>query len=132
MRGCGGWFMAGSLTKRPPGTNRGMGRATDSAHSVDSSPCSHHTRAMELTRLENEMLDGAHGPAKQRAMAGLVQLGRAFGAPRMVEIGYAHIHAGMALYLDDVELMEELADLGAAMAVPASVNIANADTVKDR
>jgi phosphomecalonate degydratase large subunit len=84
---------------------------------------------MELTRVENEMLDGRHGPAKQRAMAGLVQLGRAFGAPRMVEIGYAHIHAGMALYLEDVELMEELADIGAAMAVPASVNIANADTV---
>ncbi|MEJ0068708.1 MAG: aconitase X [Pseudomonadota bacterium] len=36
---------------------------------------------MELTRFENEMLDGRHGPAKQRAMAGLVQLGRAFGAP---------------------------------------------------
>ncbi|MBV8167045.1 MAG: DUF521 domain-containing protein, partial [Alphaproteobacteria bacterium] len=87
---------------------------------------------MELTRFENEMLDGRHGPAKQRAMQGLVQLGRAFGAPRMVEIGYAHIHAGMALYLEDVELMEELADLGAAMAVPASVNIANADTVNWR
>src|SRR5258706_2478838 len=84
---------------------------------------------MELTRFENEMLDGKHGAAKQRAMQGLVQLGRAFGAPRMVEIGYAHIHAGMALYLEDVELMEDLADLGAAMAVPASVNIANADTV---
>jgi predicted aconitase len=65
-------------------------------------------------------------------MQGLVQLGRAFGAPRMVEIGYAHNHAGMALYLEDVELMEELADLGAAMAVPASVNIANADTVNWR
>jgi len=87
---------------------------------------------MELTRFENEMFDGRHGPAKQRAMQGLVQLGRAFGAPRMVEIGYAHIHAGMALYLEDVELMEELADLGAAMAVPASVNIANADTVNWR
>jgi predicted aconitase len=56
-----------------------------------------------------------------------VQLGRAFAAPRMIEIGYAHIHAGMALYLEDVELMEELADAGASMAVPASVNIANAD-----
>jgi len=84
---------------------------------------------MILTAAEQAMLDGDAGIAKQRAMAGLVQLGRAFGAERMVEIGYAHIHAGMALYLDDVELIEELAGEGARMAVPASVNIANADTV---
>jgi len=84
---------------------------------------------MQLTAAEEAMLAGREGPAKQRAMEGLVQLGRAFGAPRMVEIGYAHIHAGMALYLEDVELMEELAAEGARMAVPASVNIANADTV---
>jgi predicted aconitase len=82
---------------------------------------------MELTPFEEEMLAGSHGPAKQRAMEGLVQLGRAYGAPRLVEIGYAHIHPGMALYLKDVELMEELADLGAAMAVPASANVVNAD-----
>src|SRR5512145_3095130 len=82
---------------------------------------------MRLSDHEQAMLDGRHGAAKQRAMAGLVQLGRAFDAPRMVEIGYAHIHAGMALYLDDVELIEDLAQLGAKMAVPASVNVANTD-----
>ena len=49
---------------------------------------------MHLTRHEEEMLAGRHGPAKKLAMEGLVQLGRAYGAPRMVEIGYAHIHAG--------------------------------------
>jgi predicted aconitase len=84
---------------------------------------------MQLDRDEIDMLEGRQGKAKKLAMEGLVQLGNAFGAPRMVKIGYAHIHAGMALYLEDVELMEELADLNARMAVPASVNIANADTV---
>jgi predicted aconitase len=82
---------------------------------------------MRLTDSERAMLDGAAGEARRVAMAGLVQLGDAFGAEDMVEIGYAHIHAGMALYLHDVELMEELADMGARMAVPASANIANAD-----
>lgn len=82
---------------------------------------------MKLKNDEQAMLDGAQGEARRIAMAGLVQLGEAFGALDMVEIGYAHIHAGMALYLHDVELMEELADLGASMAVPASANIANAD-----
>ena len=54
---------------------------------------------MDLTAAERDMLEGREGPARQRAMKGLVQLGRAYGAPRLVEIGYAHIHAGMALYL---------------------------------
>jgi len=84
---------------------------------------------MILSKVEEEMLAGRQGPAKKLALEGLVQLGRAYGAPRMVEIGYAHIHAGMALYLEDVELIEGLADQNAQMAVPASVNIANADTV---
>jgi hypothetical protein len=83
---------------------------------------------MRLSPLDEEMLAGRHGPAKERAMQGLVRLGQAYGAPDMVDIGYAHIHAGMALYWKDVELMEELAGLGATMAVPASANIANADT----
>jgi cis-L-3-hydroxyproline dehydratase len=82
---------------------------------------------MQLTRDEEAMLEGRQGPAKKKAMEGLLQLGRAFGAPRFVEIGYAHVHAGMALYLEDVELMEALAAEGATMAVPSSVNIANAD-----
>ena len=82
---------------------------------------------MRLTAHEQAMLDGRQGEARRIAMDGLVQLGRAFDAPDMVEIGYAHIHAGMALYLEDVELMEELAATGATMAVPASANIANAD-----
>ena len=77
---------------------------------------------MQLSRIDHEMLDGGHGLAKARAMAGLVQLGEAFDAADMVDIGYAHIHAGMALYWQDVELMEELAELGAEMAVPASAN----------
>ena len=84
---------------------------------------------MILSKVEEEMLAGRQGAAKKLALEGLVQLGRAYGAPRMVEIGYAHIHAGMALYLEDVELIEGLADQNAQMAVPASVNIANADTV---
>jgi predicted aconitase len=82
---------------------------------------------MKLTSYEQAMLDGGHGEARRIAMEGLVQLGDAFGAADMVEIGYAHVHAGMALYLHDVELMEELAAIGAKMAVPASSNIANAD-----
>lgn len=87
---------------------------------------------MRLSDRDKAMLDGAEGPANREAMAALVQLGEAFDAVDMVDIGYAHVHAGMAMYLGDVELMEDLASRGAKMAVPSSTNIANADMAEWR
>lgn len=87
---------------------------------------------MKLTTRDEEMLAGRHGEPLRKAMASLVTLGRAYGAEDMVDIGYAHIHAGMAMYKDDVQLMEDLADAGAKVAVPSSANIANADLVNWR
>ena len=82
---------------------------------------------MRLSDKDKACLDGVGGEAARQAMEALVQLGEAFDAPDMVDIGYAHIHAGMAMYLGDVELIEDLAARGATMAVPVSTNIANAD-----
>lgn len=82
---------------------------------------------MRLSGEQQAMLKGERGEARRVAMAGLVQLGEAYGAEDMVDIGYAHIHAGMALYYRDIELMEKIADLGAVVAVPSSSNVANAD-----
>ncbi len=82
---------------------------------------------MKLSERDRAMLDGAEGPAAQEAMEALVQLGNAYDAADMVDIGYAHVHAGMALYKGDVELIERIAGQGARMAVPVSTNIANAD-----
>jgi cis-L-3-hydroxyproline dehydratase len=83
---------------------------------------------MKLTDAERRMLDGDDGLAKQRAMRGLVQLGEAFGAEDMVEIGYAHVHPGMALYAQDIELMEDLVGIGAKVVVPTTANVMNVDT----
>ena len=82
---------------------------------------------MLLTSNDKAILDGSRGEVLQKAMEALVQLGEAFDAKDMVDIGYAHVHAGMALYKGDVELIEELASLGAKMKVPSSTNIANVD-----
>jgi len=87
---------------------------------------------MKLFPRDEEMLAGRHGEPLRKAMDALVTLGRAYGAEDMVDIGYAHIHAGMAMYKDDVKLMEDLADMGARVAVPSSANIANADLVNWR
>ncbi len=82
---------------------------------------------MQLSARDRALLDGVEGDPARRAMEALVQLGEAFDAPDMVDIGYAHIHAGMAMYLGDVELIDDLATSGARMRVPVSTNIANAD-----
>ena len=87
---------------------------------------------MKLSARDEEMLAGRHGEPLRKAMDALVTLGRAYGAEDMVDIGYAHIHAGMAMYKDDVKLIEDLADAGAKVAVPSSANIANADLVNWR
>lgn len=82
---------------------------------------------MQLSDLDKALLDGAEGEAARQAMDALVQLGQAYDAPDMVDIGYAHVHAGMALYKGDVELIEDIAQGGGRMSVPVSTNIANAD-----
>ena len=83
---------------------------------------------MRLTYEDLEMLDGRQGEARRRAMEGLVQLGEAFGAEDLVSIGYAHVHPGMAMYAQDVELLEELVDLGGQVVVPTTANVTNVDT----
>ncbi|MEO9779750.1 MAG: aconitase X catalytic domain-containing protein [Sedimentitalea sp.] len=82
---------------------------------------------MKLSDRDLALLDGDEGEAAQQAMEALVQLGEAYDAADIVEIGYAHVHAGMALYKGDVELIEATAQQGARMVVPVSTNIANAD-----
>ena len=82
---------------------------------------------MRLTDRDRAILDGAEGHAARQAMEALVAMGEAYDAADMVDIGYAHVHAGMALYKGDVELIEETAAQGARMVVPVSTNIANAD-----
>lgn len=82
---------------------------------------------MNLSDRDKALLDGLEGEVVRQAMEALVSLGSAFDAPDMVDIGYAHVHSGMALYRGDVELIENLSVAGARMIVPASTNIANAD-----
>jgi len=85
---------------------------------------------MRLPDDAKRMLDGEEGAAKQLAMESLVKFGEAYEALDMVNIGYAHVAAGQPLYAKDMEQLEKLADLGATVVVPTSVNIANADMIR--
>ncbi|MBF0529108.1 MAG: DUF521 domain-containing protein [Deltaproteobacteria bacterium] len=70
---------------------------------------------MKLTRYEQEMLDGKHGPAKHFAMEKLVDFGKAVGAEEMVPVTFV-LH-GCPIYAPnrkDPKVAEKLAiyDLG--------------------
>lgn len=82
---------------------------------------------MQLTDEEKRMLGGQKGKTVQYAMECLLQLGEAFDAEKMVEISYAHVHSGMALYKGDVERVESLADGQTKVRVPSSTQIGSVD-----
>lgn len=55
---------------------------------------------MELTPVEQAMLDGLHGEPVQRAIAQQIEVGRFFGAERFVEVTNVHM-------MGDIEVMGE-------------------------
>ena len=67
---------------------------------------------MELTEQEKRFLEGEAGEAVRLAMAILVELGDAIGAPEMVEI--EHVHTDSGFYLGDagLEFVKHLAAYG--------------------
>src|SRR5580704_5149011 len=61
-----------------------------------------HNRSMRLTDQEKAMLDGAEGPARQKAMDLLVRYGEALGAERFVDVSnIAGVPGSSTLFLQD-------------------------------
>jgi hypothetical protein len=61
---------------------------------------------VELAKDEQEMLDGKHGRAKQRAMEILVQYADALGAPRFVDTNNVHLLIGFHPYPEVVTVRD--------------------------
>jgi hypothetical protein len=89
---------------------------------------------MFLTRKEERMLGGEEGPAVAKSMEMLVTLGEIFGAERLVPVESAHISGVSYKNLSDagLEYLEEQAELGATVRLPASLNPAGMDLGKWR
>ena len=78
--------------------------------------------AMKLTDHEKDILDGREGPAAQIALSSLVDLGEAFGAEELIAVSQAHIDAAVYMVDAQIEFVERLADLGARVSIPSSLN----------
>ena len=82
---------------------------------------------LSLTDDDQAMLDGAHGPADQMAMRIISRMGGIVGAERLMDITGAHIDS--SLYMGDatLEFAEKLANLGALVKVPTTLNVSGVD-----
>ena len=79
---------------------------------------------MQLTAYEQEMLDGKYGAGTQLAMEVLVRMGELYGAKRLLPVKNAHIDAAAYTTIWDAgtEFLEFLADNGAKVPVPCTIN----------
>jgi predicted aconitase/predicted aconitase with swiveling domain len=82
---------------------------------------------MLLSDSDRARLAGDHGPAARMAMSILVRMGEIYGAPAMIDITQAHIDS--SIYVGDagLEFAERLADLGARVVVPSTLNVSGVD-----
>jgi predicted aconitase len=82
---------------------------------------------LKLTGRDRAMLDGAHGPAVQMAMSILVQMAEIFDATELLDITAAHIDSTIYIGEAGLEFAERLANLGARVAVPTTLNVSGLD-----
>ncbi len=82
---------------------------------------------LKLTDTDRAMLDGAQGPAAQMAMSIVVQMAEVFGATQLMDITAAHIDSTIYIGEAGLEFAERLANLGARVTVPTTLNVSGLD-----
>jgi hypothetical protein len=80
-----------------------------------------------LTDNDQAMLRGNHGPATKMAISILVRMAEVAGAQELLDITGAHIDS--TVYIGDagLEFAERLANLGAKVSVPTTLNVSGLD-----
>lgn len=77
---------------------------------------------MRLTEEEENIIRGKYGEAKSTALSILVDLGQLYDAEEMMEVSQVHIDSTIYMVDAGLEFAEHLAELGARVAVPTSLN----------
>lgn len=88
---------------------------------------------MKLTDSEKRMFDGENGEPVRMAMEILMALGKIYGAEKLIPIQSAHV-AGLSLKshgLAGTEWAEDLAERGARVCIPTTMNVIGVDRSRD-
>ncbi len=80
-----------------------------------------------LTSNDQAMLAGKMGPAVEMAMRIQVRMAEVFGASQLLDITAAHIDSTIYIGKAGLEFAERLAEMGARVAVPSTVNVSGLD-----
>ncbi len=83
--------------------------------------------ALSLTDADQAMLDGEQGPADQMAMRIISRMAGIVGAERLMDITGAHVDSSLYMGEATLEFAEKLADLGAQVKVPTTLNVSGVD-----
>jgi predicted aconitase len=84
-------------------------------------------KSLNLTPKDQAMLSGEQGPASQMAMSILVRMAKVYGAQELMDISGAHIDSTIYIGEAGLEFAERLANLGAHVTVPTSLNVSGLD-----
>ncbi len=79
------------------------------------------------TEYDRALLGGDRGPAAQLAMSIVMRMARVYGASELMDITAAHIDSTIYIGEAGLEFAERLADLGARVAVPTTLNVSGLD-----
>jgi predicted aconitase len=82
---------------------------------------------LSMTPRDEAMLAGEHGPAVRMAMSIIVRMARVQDAPALLDIEQAHIDSSIYVGAAGLEFAERLADLGARVSVPSTLNVSSLD-----
>lgn len=82
---------------------------------------------LKLTSEDLAKFNGERGAAMKLAMSIVVQMAEVYGAERLMDISAAHIDSTIYIGQAGLEFAQKLADLGAKVAVPSSVNVSGVD-----
>ena len=82
---------------------------------------------LTLSQKDEEMLRGGHGPATKMAMSILTRMAEVAGAEELLDISGAHIDSTVYIGEAGLEFAERLANLGAKVRVPTTLNVSGLD-----
>jgi predicted aconitase len=82
---------------------------------------------VELTGAERDMVEGRRGDAVRLAMRILLEVGRAQGAERLIEVASAHVDGCLYHGQASLDFAERLSVGGARVVVPTTLNVGTLD-----
>ncbi len=82
---------------------------------------------IDLSESDRARLEGKEGPADQMAMRILTRMAEVVQAERFMDISGAHIDSSLYMGEATLEFAEKLADLGAQVKVPTTLNVSGVD-----